>query len=119
MKTIALLGIFVLLTAFAMAANDDQTAANQKMIAGTNQTNQTFGQCVSESAKARNTCYESAKTDKETCLSTVADDKNAAKKCNADYKQGKKSCKAEFKVAKDDCKRLKHNFFDTMKASFA
>lgn len=118
MKTIAIAMIFLLL-AVAVIAADESAEKIRASKDDTNQTNQTFGQCVSEAAKARNTCYDTAKSDKETCLSTVVDDKNAAKKCNADYKQEKKSCKAEFKAAKDDCKRLKHNFFDTMKASFA
>ncbi len=84
--------------------------------------NMTYGQCVSENAVVKNTCYSTVKSSLAGCREQAAQDaasqKNALKQCSADYKKDKKQCKVEFKASKRECAKIKHNFFETIGSAF-
>lgn len=110
-----LLGIFLAIAfiGIAYAASDEETSAKPEK-------NMTYGQCVSQQAIIKNTCYESIKDKKETCKTLAGENaakKGALKQCNSDYKKDKKQCKATFKESKKICARIKHNFLETLGSS--
>jgi cell fate regulator YaaT (PSP1 superfamily) len=106
----------LLLTAVAFViAKDVKPAENQVQDAK----NMTFGQCVSQAADAKNTCYESAETKRQSCMDAAKNQsKDAQRSCSNDYKKAKDTCKKEFKAAKTGCNQYKHNWLDSVKASF-
>ncbi len=81
-----------------------------------NGTSVTFGQCVSDAAAIKNTCYSTTKDKRATCKENAAD-KAATKQCKKDYKAEKKQCKADFKAAKKQCNKIDHIMWDSVKAS--
>jgi hypothetical protein len=69
-----------------------------------------YGQCVSQNALVKNTCFNATKQTLATCKSLVPNDdgkKEALKQCRATYKAEKKQCKVSFKTAKDTCKKTR------------
>jgi predicted nucleic acid-binding protein len=116
-----ILGVFVIgmfSLALGVAQDAAQKEARQTIKA---EGNNTFGNCVSDGAVLKNTCYETVKTAKETCKMD-AKAQNASrtviKGCDQTYKKDKKQCKTVFKSSKNECKKIKHNFFEGAKASF-
>jgi hypothetical protein len=87
--------------------------------------NMTFGKCVSDSAKTKNDCYSQVKDQAKYCLQTAKnqtaqkDKRASARQCDSDYKTSLKTCKEGFKSAKTDCMKIKHGFFERMRAAFA
>ena len=121
MKTKAIMLGMLLAVALSLAVsganpNVDATAA------GNETTKQmTFGQCVSAGADEKNTCYSAVKATLASCRDSAenqTDSRAASKACKADYKRDKKQCKLDFKAAKKECKKIKHNAWDSVKASF-
>jgi len=89
--------------------------------------NMTFGQCVSEAAALKNTCYTGVKTTDKTCKGAInhinqSAEKQAVKKamndCKTTYKTNKKQCKVDFNATKKECRKIKHNFLESMGAAF-
>jgi hypothetical protein len=87
--------------------------------------NMTFGQCVSEAAVVKNTCYAGVKTTDTTCKGAVNQSaekqamKQALKDCKAAYKANKKQCKVDFKATKkNECGIIKHNFLESIGVMF-
>lgn len=113
------MSIFILIAATGIIYAEDEATANTE-----NQDVEkiTYGQCVSEKAEIKNTCYESIKNTLETCKNQVTDDKkakkDATKECKKTYKTEKKQCKDAFKKSKkDECSLIKHNFLETIGSS--
>lgn len=85
--------------------------------------NMTYGQCVSENAAIKNSCYAAVKDTVKTCKNNVAqnatkkDRKDSSKQCKQTYAKEKKQCKATFKASKNECKKIKHNFLETIGSS--
>jgi len=83
----------------------------------------TYGTCVSEAAKLKNTCFENSRTTSGSCKATAegqASKKAMQKECRTAYNAGKKTCKTDFKNAKMECaKTYKPNFFEKMRYSMA
>jgi hypothetical protein len=116
--TFLIVGLFlvVLLSSMAVAKSDDPsvTSVNNNSL----KSNATFGQCVSENAVIKNTCYETVKEAKVACKTEAlnqTDSKPALKNCANEYKKDKKQCKVDFKSSKKECAKIKHNFFDRLK----
>ena len=113
-KFVVSLFLMTALSLVVSAAKDNDTAASDSV-----QKNMTFGQCVSDAAIIKNSCYS---TTKDTLAACKVDAKNQTdsrpilKQCKADYKKDKKQCKIEFKSAKNECRKIKHNFMDSIKA---
>lgn len=81
----------------------------------------TYGQCVSEHAVIKNTCYATVKDALNTCKAQVPQDaskKDATKQCKQTYKKDLKQCKVVFKASKKECAKIKHNVFETMGSAF-
>ncbi len=101
-------------------ANLEMTEENNAAVAA-QEKNMTFGQCVSQAAEIKNSCYSTVKETQKTCKETAltqADPKTASKECKKTYKKDLKQCKVDFKAAKKECSKIKHNFLDSIKASF-
>jgi len=73
-----------------------------------NITNVTYGQCVTQKAIVKNTCFASAKNAKETCKvpAKEAKSKEALKQCRITYRDTKKQCKVAFKLGKEECRSI-------------
>lgn len=103
-------------------AADNENAVNNPTT-GQPAKNMTYGQCVSENALIKNSCFASIKSTTETCKTqaTAGQDKKAKKDtlklCKQTLKTDKKQCMQVFKDSKKECKKIKHNFMDTIKAS--
>jgi hypothetical protein len=97
-------------------ATDNETTTNETG-QGLGVINKTFMQCVSDAAKAKNTCYTTTKDAYAGCKET-AKSRQETTKCKTDYKKATKDCKAEFKAKRNECKVLKHNFLDSIRAAF-
>lgn len=80
--------------------------------------NWTFGQCVKEGVRMRQDCYKNCSDRQKTCAG-AGTGKEAKKQCKANYKSEKGLCKTTFKAAKLECKKIKHNFFETLRYSTA
>jgi TolA-binding protein len=80
----------------------------------------TYVRCVSDSAKAKNDCFNNATEKAAECRITAINnsDRNMSKQCNADYKAEKAECMKGFKETKKECSIAKHSFFDSLKAMF-
>lgn len=140
---IVLLACFIITGAFGLVVADEDSATDSEdnaetdvVIApaptdsaedgssGIGQT--TFLQCVSDAAKVKSTCYESASTTTEDCQKTAFEEnlkngdavKIARKECKTVLKESKKQCKTEFKATKAECKKIKHSFLDSIRAMF-
>lgn len=94
------------------AETEDNSSAITEIKEGKNIT---YGQCVSASAKVKNDCYASVKEVYDLCKTNATD----TKQCKSDYKPSKNECKKTFKAGKKECSKIKHNFIDTIKYSFA
>jgi hypothetical protein len=115
--------LVVALSGLAYAANEkDATTAETAQTPEEQEAKQmTYGQCVSEHAQKRKTCYSDVKTALETCKTQAPQDagnKDAVKQCSQTYKKDKKECKATFKASKKECDKIKHNFLETMGSAF-
>ncbi|MEK6910534.1 MAG: hypothetical protein AABW82_02065 [Nanoarchaeota archaeon] len=77
--------------------------------------NMTYGSCVSENAKVKNECYVAVKNARASCLLNASD----SDLCQPAYKKDLKQCKTDFKASKKECKKIKHNFFETVRYSVA
>ena len=120
MKIAILFGLFliVVISGIVYAVNDEEDAAQT----ATEPTakNMTYGQCVSQNAIIKNSCYSAARSTLEACKNQTAQDaarKDATKQCKQDYKQDKKQCKVVFKASKKECAKIKHNFLETIGSS--
>lgn len=138
-NTIAVLiaGVFLMaMLSFAIAANErenetgkgfgslvknitNETERHEAVQALKNATNVTFGECISEAAKQRNSCYAASEDARKNCTDVASTDKAAKKQCQAANKEGRNSCKTLFKSSKDECKSIRHNAWDSIKAAFA
>ena len=97
---------FVFLAAAFVIADDNSSGNNTpSVISVHNDSNMTFGKCVSEAAKIRQVCYQEDKNISKQCVITAKSgkDKPKAKQCILDYKETKKNCKLDFKEAKKVC----------------
>lgn len=119
MKINILIGvIFVMLVSAIVYAEkaEDATQATDKSISK----NMTYGNCVSQNADIKNTCYASVKDALATCKAQAPQDaakKDAVKQCSQTYKKDKKQCKVAFKDSKKECAKIKHNFLETLGSS--
>lgn len=68
-----------------------------------------YGECVSQKAVIKNTCFNVTKTVSEGCKSIAKEsgNKQGIKTCKQTYKSAKKQCKAVFKVSKQECQRTR------------
>jgi hypothetical protein len=112
--------LFTLCMALAIADNgDNETPAAQNITENVTK-NMTYGQCVSEAAVIKNSCYSTFKDISDSCKSIASNQtdknakKNGSKQCLAAYKDSKNQCKTEFKAAKKECAKIKHNFIETI-----
>lgn len=116
-----ILGIFVIgMFSLALAKTEEvgQKEARQTIEP---QGNNTFGNCVSDAAAVKNTCYQTVKAERATCKSDAqnqTEPKPALKNCLNTYKKDLKQCKMDFKSDKNECKKIKHNVFESMGAAF-
>ena len=113
--------LFIAAFSFAVIAKEPGAAMVDAGSKTNMQKNMTFGQCVSQAADVKNSCFKSAQDSLAACKSSAgkqADSKPALKQCDSDYKKGKDQCKSSFKTAKKECGKIKHNFIDSLKASF-
>ncbi|MFA6461664.1 MAG: hypothetical protein WCV90_05310 [Candidatus Woesearchaeota archaeon] len=124
-----LLGVFLMLvlSGIVYAASDKATevkatTAAAPELASEAPKNMTYGQCVSELAKVKNTCYEATSVTQKTCQDQASADattkKDVSKQCKQTYKKDKAGCKSVFKDGKKECAKIKHNFFETMGSAF-
>jgi len=70
-----------------------------------------YGQCVSQNAVLKNTCFSTTKQALATCKASAPQDegkKDALKQCKLTYKTQKKQCKTSFKSSKEICKRARN-----------
>lgn len=113
--------IFVFICSFAaFAAKNAETTTDTT----TNEKTGNFGQCVSDGATVKNTCYKTVKETLASCnvaaknMTDSAASKTAKKECKATYKKDMKQCKMDFKTVKKECGKIKHSAFEGFKASF-
>lgn len=87
-----------------------------------NETNMTYGACVEENAKLKNTCFENRNTILEICKKNINENsslaQNRSDRCNSNYKTGLDTCKTTFKEAKTQCSKMKHSFIDSIRYFF-
>ena len=110
-------GILLLIFVVGITYAANEKATDKQTTQETPVKNMTYGQCVSQNAEIKNTCFSNIKTTLETCKSQ-ATEKTATKQCDQTYKKDKDSCKKTFKDAKNECKKIKHNFLETMRYAF-
>ncbi len=117
-----LLGVFLVLvfSGIVYAASDKAEEVKATTTAApelTSETpkNMTYGTCVSELTKAKNSCYDGSKNTLSQCKTDAVDDAKKVKDCKATYKKDKKQCKTEFKTSKVGCKQYKKTFGDKVK----
>lgn len=113
--------LFVFIASFLLIAMFSLVMAEQPEDNTINK-NMTYGQCVTKGVEIKNTCYSSVKSVKSVCeqsAGNTSETKRALKICDSGYKTVKTQCKNDFKSAKKECKKIKHNFFETLKYSFA
>jgi hypothetical protein len=120
---LAIVLVFASFLVFASAAEQGKNrTGNETDKETTGVKNMTYGQCVSEAAKVKNTCYSGIKTIYQQCKDNAknqTDSKTASKQCNADYKKSMAQCKSDFKgTKKQECAKIKHNFLETMGSMF-
>ena len=112
----AILALFLLLAVGLVFAAEKETKEPKAL---SNETNMTYGQCVSDAAGVKNECYATIKATRTSCIETAKNTSSDDKTCKADYKKELKACKQDFKMAKADCAKIyKPGFFEKMKASF-
>lgn len=95
---------FVLIMAGIVSAVED--------VATTSTSQGLFGQCVSQNALVKNSCFNVTKQTFMNCKASAPDDdtrKDVLKQCRLTYKAEKKQCKLAFKTAKQECKKNKEN----------
>jgi hypothetical protein len=110
---------FIALMALVAYAKQEETGAQPTIASAikNSEKNMTFGNCVSEAAGIKNTCYAAVKDAYTSCKNTPAD-KPVLKECKATYKKDMKQCKTDFKAGKKECGKIKHSFMDSIKTSF-
>jgi hypothetical protein len=108
--------LLIALASFVLAAKGTESATQQNTTK-----NMTFGQCVSDGAAVKNTCYSTAKDTRTSCMANArnqTDAKSAARSCKQAYDAQMKTCKAGFKQAKKECSKIKHGWLEGATASF-
>lgn len=109
-KNLAILfGVFFVLI-IAGIAYADENESSQSNPQGV------FGQCVSQNALVKNTCFNATKQTFVNCKASVPDDDNkkeGLKQCRQTYKAEKKQCKVDFKQAKAVCKNTRDSLKST------
>lgn len=84
--------------------------------------NMTYGACVEENAKIKNTCFENRKNLFETCKNITGTNETRVKarleQCNNNYYGAKDTCKTNFKESKAECSKIKHSFIDSARYFF-
>jgi hypothetical protein len=86
-----------------------------------------YGQCVSEAAKMKNDCFAELRNQTVSCkpepnanrTGKMERNKTALRDCKSSLKTGEVQCKAAFKASKIECAKIKHTFFEGLRASFA
>ncbi len=115
-----LFGVFLVLALSGLVYA--QSDKNEKMMDESGTQTMTYGQCVSQHAETKNTCYANVKSALKTCTDQAAEDatgKDATKQCGQTYKKDKADCKKVFKDSKrNECAQIKHNFLETMRYMF-
>jgi hypothetical protein len=124
-KFLAMIAVIftVLAISLVFAAPDENANANNPNAAtsgtnassqsDTNQKNMTYGLCVAEFTKVKNSCFETAKNALKTCRTDA--DSAKKKQCNSDYKKSTEQCKKDFKESKKTCTKYKKTFSDKVK----
>lgn len=105
----------IIAVSLVFAANEKTTNTSEKA-----EKNMTYGNCVSDGAQLKNTCYKLAKDTQSACKTQAANStiaKDAVKTCRTEYKKSMNQCKNDFKSAKNECKKIKHNFLETIGSS--
>lgn len=121
-KTIVLSVFLIAVLSFVVAAKDSEDAP--KLIMARNaimDKNMTFGNCVSDAAVIKHSCYATVKDACDVCKATASNQtepKPALKECKTTYKKDKKQCKMGFKSAKKECGKIKHSFMDSVRVMF-
>lgn len=77
--------------------------------------NMTYGRCVSELTRTRDSCYKQGKSLFKTCNSGANKDKSMQKNCKQGFKQSSLNCKQNFSDAKVNCKQYKKTFADKLR----
>jgi len=120
-KLVILAVLLVFSIAFVLADNETEDSENNET---SKQKNMTFGLCVSEAAKIRQTCYAETKNASLECAKTAKANtdkqqgKEQGKQCSSTYKAEKKDCKNSFKAAKKTCIQIyKPGFWQRMRYS--
>ncbi|MGV8172174.1 MAG: hypothetical protein ACP5OA_05795 [Candidatus Woesearchaeota archaeon] len=115
---ILLIGMFSL----AFAVVDDGTKVRTAKTLGEDKSNgMTYGNCVSEKATVKNTCYSTIKDARISCRATAknaTESTPALKACRDTYKKDLKQCKTDFKQSKNECKKIKHSVFESAGSAF-
>ena len=115
--------LIVFLTGIVFADIDNKTNAKNdsgtenKIVKNENVPikNMTLGQCVSENAKLKNTCFKNAQEILKVCKNQVSsgnitdkkEKKVASKLCSQTYKKDLTQCKVVFKEGKKECTKIK------------
>ena len=113
-----LVGMFSL--AFAVVQDENKVRAAKTLGDGTGN-DMTYGNCVSEKAALKNTCYSTIKDARASCRATAQNSTEstpALKVCRDTFKKDLKQCKMDFKQAKNECKKIKHNFIESAGSAF-
>ena len=73
-----------------------------------------YGQCVSDTAKAKNGCFNATNEKSKTCAA-AATNKTMKKGCKTEYNKGMDECKKAFKDAKkNECGKIKATFMEKL-----
>lgn len=77
-----------------------------------------FGQCVSDMAKERNSCYNISRMVLNECKNATTNN-TVARACNAESRKDMQVCKDAFKSAKKGkCGQIKANFMEKIRYAF-
>jgi len=115
------LSIFLVGTLSLAIAVTDETGAKNAKTLGDKGDNMNYGNCVSEKAVVKNTCYDTIKDARASCRATAqnaTEPTPALKVCRNTFKKDLKQCKMEFKQSKNECKKIKHNFIESAGSAF-
>lgn len=82
---------------------------------GSGLVNMTYGRCVSDLTKTKNTCYGQMKQNSQLCKQKAEGQKQGVKTCNTNYSKDSKQCKQQFKDSKLFCSEYKKTFADKLK----
>ena len=88
--------VFVLVLAGLVMAKDNDTAVTQSA------KNMTYGQCVVEGVRLKNTCYDTAKQVRADCTANATGIAERTT-CRVDYNKDMRTCKMDLRAAKKSC----------------